>query len=148
MERLLLAVCVVAAAGLAVLTYSAWRDYRDSRPVSSGRPAPTPTVSVRAVEFTQPQPASTREVAPRLVLTAARGESWVAVRAGSETGASLYEGTLAQGDRLSYRRNRLWVRLGLPVNVDATIDGKPAPLPGGIATVMLRGGRLTPAASG
>jgi hypothetical protein len=87
-------------------------------------------------------------VAPRLVLTAARGESWVAVRAGSETGASLYEGTLAQGDRLSYRRNRLWVRLGLPVNVDATIDGKPAPLPGGIATVLLRDGRLTPAASG
>jgi hypothetical protein len=149
-ERLLLAIVALGVGALAIFTLAAWRDYRDAEPRqgAAATPAPVatqPTASVAAAEFT----GTTAEAAPtRLVLRAARGDSWLAVRVGSETGASLYEGTLVEGERLSYRRNRLWIRFGLPENVDARIDGEPVPLPAGVMTMLLRRGRLVPAETG
>jgi hypothetical protein len=49
---------------------------------------------------------------------------------------------MTQGERLSYRRKRLWIRFGLPDAVDATVDGDPAEIPDGVLTVLFRNGRL------
>ena len=68
----------------------------------------------------------TRPTSARLVLRATRGESWLLVRAGSETGELLYEGTLAPGRALRFVRNRLWLRVGAPANLDVRLNGEPA----------------------
>jgi hypothetical protein len=146
----LLLVVVVAAGVLAVATYGAWRNYRDSRPAAvSFSPV---SASARTASFARAEliPDRAGAVVPtsRLVLTAARGDSWVAVRAGSANGGRLFEGTLTRGDRISYRRDRLWIRFGLPANVDATVDGRKVPLPAGVATVLLDGARLKTVQSG
>ena len=61
----------------------------------------------------------------RLVLTAARGDCWLLVRAGSQAGRTLYENLLRRGQRLSFRRPGLWIRLGAPGNVDIRLNGRP-----------------------
>jgi len=150
LERLLFLIGVVAAAVLAVLVFAAWRDYRHSAPSHAVQttppPAPQPAASVAGAAFKSRDRA--QPAASHLVLTAARGESWVEVRAGSETAPSLYAQTLTRGKHLSYRRARLWIRFGLPVNIDATIDGKSVELPAGVADVLLHDGRLTTVQNG
>jgi hypothetical protein len=141
---LVLLVAFIAIGGLFAATFLAWNDYRESAPepvTSAVRPAPPPTSSVAAAAFRPPR----RERPDLLVLTASRGPSWVAVRSNSESGDILYQGTLTQGERLRYRMERLAITLGLPTNVDATLAGKPLALPAGVATVLLRDGRLTDA---
>lgn len=65
----------------------------------------------------------------RLVLTATNGDSWLLVRAGSATGATLHEGTLQQGKQLAFIRKpflyrKLWVAVGRPGNVVALVNGR------------------------
>jgi Domain of unknown function (DUF4115)/DivIVA protein len=62
----------------------------------------------------------------RLVLRATHGDSWLSVRVGSETGELLYEGTLVRGRTLRFVRNRLWLRVGEPANLDVRLNGEPA----------------------
>lgn len=151
-ERILVIIGLAAAGVLAFFTVIAWRDYRDSAPTATVRattPPPPPVVATTTV--TEPvvtPPAPAIPPASTLVLRATRGDSWVAVRADSDSGARLFEGILAQGEQRRFRRERLWVRFGLPENVDATLNGERVELPTGVATVVVRGGRLTTVESG
>src|SRR5205823_4280695 len=127
LEQVIFGIGLVAIAGLAILTLSAWRNYHDTAPgsasVAAAAPAPPPaTTSVASAEFKAPVQA--RPSASLVVLTAARGDSWVEVHVGSATGKALYAGTLTQGNRVHYRKSRLWIRLGRSSNLDATVDGK------------------------
>ncbi|MFN2468041.1 MAG: DUF4115 domain-containing protein [Gaiellaceae bacterium] len=74
---------------------------------------------------------------PAVRLTAARGDCWAEVRVVSESGSVLYSGILARGQARTFRGKRLWIRLGAPENVDATIDRKPASIPGGTLNVIV-----------
>lgn len=56
--------------------------------------------------------------------------SWLEIRSGSSTGKLLYSGTLAEGQELHYRGQRLWARFGSAGNVAIVIDGKPLQLTG------------------
>ena len=88
-------------------------------------PAPPPaTVHVRATTTTHTTP-----VTPRLahvVLVAVRGPCWIEVRSGSRR---LYQKELVLGERALFTGKRLWIRLGAPWNVDATVNGKARQLP-------------------
>ena len=135
---------LVAIAGLAILTFSAWKSYHDSAPGATA-PAttstqPAATNSVASAEFQAPPPSQPTK--SLVVLSAPRGDSWVEVHVGSASGRSLYADTLKQGQRIHYRQSRLWMRLGRSSNLDATVDGKPATLPFGTASVVVRDGRL------
>jgi hypothetical protein len=80
----------------------------------------------------------------KLTLTAARGDSWVELRAGSSTGRQLYAGILAASRTISFPGRRFWLSLGAASNVDARFGGRPVRgLPGGVATVTIDGGKLT-----
>jgi cytoskeletal protein RodZ len=61
-----------------------------------------------------------------LVLRATDGDCWVLVRSGSESGEVVYEGTLRAGSTLRFglKKQKLWVRLGAPWNVEAKARGK------------------------
>lgn len=96
-------------------------------PIPSREPPPVTTAPQPA---TEPPPATTtgRQPQPgdaRLVVTATRGESLLAVRADSEDGKALYEGVLVRGRSISLFGPRLWIRLGAAENVDLTLDDRP-----------------------
>ncbi|HXF98135.1 MAG TPA: DUF4115 domain-containing protein, partial [Gaiellaceae bacterium] len=98
-----------------------------------------------------PRPASAASrpeaAAVRIALVAARGDCWLLVRAGSARGRVLYEGTLRHGDTIRFRRERLWLRLGAPWNVDVRLDGRPyaglAPMREPVNVVVTRAGIRT-----
>jgi cytoskeleton protein RodZ len=103
--------------------------------------APAPQ-SPSAPAEKQPPPAP-----PQLVLAAARGDSWLSVRLGSADGKLLYEETLKQGGRARFSLKRpLWIRIGAPASVDATVGGKRARLPDDPVTLIADASGIRPAA--
>lgn len=75
-------------------------------------------------------PTRPRRVTPvpkqaRVVLTATRGNCWLLVRVESDAGPVLYENTLTRGQSVTFTRRVLWIRLGAPGEVDATLNGRP-----------------------
>jgi Helix-turn-helix domain/RodZ C-terminal domain len=82
---------------------------------------------------------------PTLVLTAARGSCWLSVRIGSDAGPTVFERTLQQGQTVRFGlRRALWIRLGAPWNLDATIGGRPviSALPPRTGNVIVTAGGL------
>jgi cytoskeleton protein RodZ len=125
----LVLVVVLVAALLGVL---AWR-FGGAHHSPAASPGPRLTVAPRRPRRAVPSkvlPAPRKAEAriAHLVLRA-RDRCWVSVRAGSQEGPVLYEGTLSAGDVLRYTlaasRPQLWVRLGAPRNLAATLNGKP-----------------------
>ena len=117
---------VVFAAVLGVLAWQYGGSGSPSRPLSP----PTPLRSLPRAAPAKPPPRSQRSApqpAPALGLRAVRGSCWLDVHAFTATGKLIYTGTLAEGGTLRFSLRRpLWIRLGAPWNLDATIAGKPA----------------------
>jgi hypothetical protein len=59
------------------------------------------------------------------------------VSLGSRTGRYLFEGSLEEGQSLRFAGKRLWIRLGAPQNLEASLDGVPAGLPDDTASVVV-----------
>jgi len=90
-----------------------------SAPASAARSSTTtPTKATTAAVGENATPAVTR-----LRLTAARGSSWVLVRAGTSGGRVLYSGILNQGQSISVSSGVLWVSFGAAANLDARLNG-------------------------
>ncbi len=84
---------------------------------------------------------------PLLALTAARGSCWLSVRIGSSVGPTAYEQTLQQGQTARFGlRKPLWIRLGAPWNLDATIGRRPVTtaLPARTGDMLATAGGLRP----
>lgn len=76
-------------------------------------------------------------VRARFELAATRGPCWISVRLGTERGRLVWEGTLQQGRQARFFGRRLWIRLGAPWNVDASLNGRRVSLPGSIGNVVV-----------
>jgi hypothetical protein len=125
-----------------------------TRPVHVAKPPPTRTVTAATTTGATTTPtttavtttvsstaAATTTAAPPvkidLTLRAARGDSWVEVRAGSSTAAVLYTGTLAYGASRTFSGPApLWVRFGVAGNVDAVVNGRSSTMPAGTYSVL------------
>jgi transcriptional regulator with XRE-family HTH domain len=86
--------------------------------------------------------------AATLVLTAARGSCWLWVRLDSGTGPTVYQQTLQPGATVRFGlHRRLWLRLGAPWNLDATIGHRSLTtvLPARTANVYATAAGLAPA---
>jgi hypothetical protein len=81
-----------------------------------------------------------REPGPRfrLLLTAARGNSFVEVRNGGVNGRLVWEGTLEEGQTQRFTKyRRLWLDLEQPQNLNVRLNGRRiADLPGRAAVVV------------
>lgn len=146
-------VAVVGAAGvafLAVMTALAWLDYRHTGS-STAPAAQTVAAPSKRRAVSSNNGGLTLGVAPRrpakrltgLVLRAARGDSWVAVHAIAETGPTVFEGTLSKGQALHVAKRRVWLRVGAPLNLNATVNGRRLRLPTNTASLLLSGTRLS-----
>jgi transcriptional regulator with XRE-family HTH domain len=137
---------VVFAAVLGVLAWQFGGSGSSSRPLS----APTPLRSLPRPAPPKPPPRpqpTTPQPAPALSLRAVRGSCWLDVHAFTASGKLIYTGTLAEGGTLRFSLRRpLWIRLGAPRNLDATIAGKPAVgLPTQTANVVVTRTGIRPA---
>jgi hypothetical protein len=104
---------------------AAFRPPRPTRRTTT--PAPTPA----------PQTVKHTATVARIVLAASRGRCWLSVHIGSATGPSLFERTLQLGQTARFVSKRLWIRIGAPWNVDATLNGKSVQLPASTASVVV-----------
>ena len=73
----------------------------------------------------------------RIVLVASRGPCWLSVHIGSATGQPIFERTLQPGRTARFISTRLWIRIGAPWNLDATLDGKTVQLPATTGNVLV-----------
>jgi RodZ C-terminal domain len=73
------------------------------------------------------------------VLVASRGPCWLSVHIRSAAGQTVFERTLqsSQTARFTLTHRNLWMRIGAPWNLDATLDGKPIQLPAATGDVVV-----------
>jgi len=107
---------------------------------AAGAPAPaTPRTG---------RPATGRASRPRkpavatLVLRATRGPCWLSVRQRSEHGRRLFEGALEPGESRRLSDRRLWIRIGAPWNLEASLAGRRLSLPQTVANVVVTAGGI------
>jgi hypothetical protein len=132
-RRLLVVVPVALAVGLVAWGFSL--DSGNHHRAAFGPPLP----HTRASTTTPPPAPSTATQKPvhaRIALVATRGPCWLSVRLGSDTGRLLYERTLEHGQTVGFSGPRLWIRIGAPWNLDATLNGKRVQLPGSLGNVV------------
>jgi hypothetical protein len=115
----IVAVTVLLVVGLSGLG----SDSEGETPLPGTTTGPTTTTEGSGATTT-----GTTGVAPappaRLVLTAARGSSYVQVRNGGVNGKLVWEGTLEQGQtQRFFKYRRLWLDLDDPANLDARLNG-------------------------
>ncbi len=114
-------------------------------PPATKTPTPPPTPPAHQPATSSKSPTS--RPLPLLALTAARGSCWLSVRIGSRAGPTVYEQTLQQGQTARFGlRKQLWIRLGAPWNLDATIGGHPvaSELPHRLGDVLATAAGLRP----
>jgi hypothetical protein len=125
--RLLVIPLLAVAIGL-----FSWRLVGGGGGRQAARPAPPPTtVHVRATTTTRTTP---RPRLAHVALVAARGPCWLEVRSGEKV---LYANELAQGRRALFTGKRLWIRIGAPWNLQATVNGKSIALPADTGNIVV-----------
>lgn len=85
----------------------------------------------------RPVPAKPSPKRAQIAFIASRGPCWLSVRLGSSGGQVVYERTLQPGQRAQFGGKQLWIRIGAPWNVDATLNGKRVALPVSVADVIV-----------
>jgi hypothetical protein len=102
--------------------------------------APAP-VRIRRRRFTPVAPPTHARsaTASRIVLVASRGPCWLSVHISSAAGQTVFERTLqpSQTARFTLAHRHLWMRIGAPWNLDATLNGKPIQLPAATGDVVV-----------
>lgn len=141
-RRVLDARLVVIPVAVAIGLF-AWRMASGGGNHEKAATVPAP-VHVAASTVKRGPPAPPRPQTARFDLVATRGPCWLSVRLGSDTGRLLYERTLEAGQRARFVANRLWLRIGAPWNVDATLNGKRAQLPTALANILVTPQALRP----
>jgi helix-turn-helix protein/uncharacterized protein DUF4115 len=123
---------VVALAGIVavtILVVVAWKFGSSGANTSDLLPGTRSSVTTNSTPTNGTTSEATRPAAPaprlaKLVLTAADGDSWLRVRAGSARGELLYEGTLQQGQVQRFVKwKRLWIELGAPAYLVPKLNG-------------------------
>jgi hypothetical protein len=114
----------VAVAGVAIWLVGAQQGTK-KHVAQPQRPATKPQVVVPE----PPRNLTPRPQLARLTLRATRGACWLDARAGSPTGTELRSGMLESGHSLRLQGKRIWIRLGDPTVLDATLDGRRVALP-------------------
>jgi cytoskeleton protein RodZ len=119
---------VVALAGIVAVTVLVVVGLSGLGSDSGGETPPgttPPTTTGDGEETTGGDGAGAQGRRARLVLTAARGDSFVQVRSGGVGGRLLYEGTLEEGQTQRFvKSRRLWLDLDDPQSLNATLNGR------------------------
>jgi hypothetical protein len=123
----------LAAIGLvAALVIVAWKSGGSNRVQQLDNAPAVQTPAAR-------RPAVVKPTSAHLVVVAKRGNSLLEVHAGSPAGRLLFQGTLLRGKSVALDGKRLWLGLGTPRNLDATLNGHSVRLRGASVVVTAAG---------
>ena len=89
-----------------------------------------------------------RPNASRLLVHATTGNSLLQVRVNGAAGALLYQGTLERGQRVSFIRNKLWLNIGTPENIELKLNGRLLRVGAAKPCVLIVTKRILPAGPG
>jgi cytoskeleton protein RodZ len=133
---------LTAIAVMTALVIAAWKFSAGSS--SRSAPVSAPTAAGPAAKSRAAKPrAATRA---NLFVTAAHGDCWLEVHAGSAGGRLLYEGTLQQGQSQRFLARRLWVNARVPGNLSVKLNGELVSIGSRAAVVVLiTANSITPA---
>jgi cytoskeletal protein RodZ len=92
-----------------------------------------------------PQALVAQPALARVILTASNGRCWLDAHQGSAAGKQLYIGVLEQGQTARLQGSRLWIRLGAPDALTATLNGRRLTLPNGTANLIVTASGIHPA---
>jgi pyruvate/2-oxoglutarate dehydrogenase complex dihydrolipoamide acyltransferase (E2) component len=130
----LVALASILVVGAAVAGLAAWRLGGTSNTPPQAQPSGSASVAAAAPPPTAQANTTPAKVKPKPIvsaapaftrISAARGRSWLLVRAGGPNGKVVYEGILEQGQTKRFQlQPRLWVRMGRPSALDVTLAGK------------------------
>jgi hypothetical protein len=130
------AIAAACLAALLLLGLLAWHSGRERTTTATPTTRASPPATTGAVTApAAPKP----PVQAKLVLRAV-GRCWLEAHVGSREGRTVYSGTLEAGEQARFVARRLWIRLGAPWNLTATLNGEPESLPGGIANILVTPG--------
>jgi hypothetical protein len=125
---------VIALAGIVAVTVLVLVGLREAGADPENEPPIVPattgqTTQESATETTGGSAPAAEQTRPvrraKLVLTAARGDCWMQVRAGGVNGKLLFEGTVEQGQTQRFvKYKRLWLEIGAPGNLNAKLNGR------------------------
>jgi hypothetical protein len=134
----LLVVAVLVFAGIGVKDKSDAGTPSASDRSGGGTIAYAPTTTATPAAISDPPASVARHATPAvLVVTAARGDCWLEVHRGSQTGAVRYAATLPLGQTIRFQGSRFWVRFGGAANVDVRFGGRPVAVPSGTVALVL-----------
>ena len=144
----IVAVTVLVVVGLSGLG----SDSDGETPLPGTTTEPTTTAAAPGATTTSAGDAGEAAAGPkaRLVLTAARGDSFLQVRDGGVNGRLVWEGTLEQGQTQRFvKYRRLWIDLDEPQNLNAKLNGRRvADFPTEAAVVVVTPGRVRTISTG
>ena len=123
-ERNMVLLTVIGIAVVTALVIGAW-NYGGGGSRETSIPNISPTVVHR-------EPTSQAVFTVRAV----RGASLLVVRKGWATGDVLFQGTLERGQSQRFVAKRLWLSVGKPENLEATLNGRPTTLGSGCRQVV------------
>jgi cytoskeleton protein RodZ len=113
------------------------RPARSRAAVAKAAGTPAPAAPRAAGASTGQAGRARRATAAAIVLRATQGRCWLSVRVGSERGRHLFEGTLEQGESRRFADEQLWIRIGAPWNLKASLAGRPLSLPKTVANLVV-----------
>jgi transcriptional regulator with XRE-family HTH domain len=131
-DRLALAIPIAAV----LVGLIAWQTTRGGGSTHKALPISPPPPTAPTVSPPRPRSPARSPAIARLAFVAARGPSWLAVHIGSAAGPAVYVRTLEPGQTARFVSRRLWVRIGAPWNLDATLNGKSVSLPASTGNVL------------
>jgi cytoskeletal protein RodZ len=92
---------------------------------------------------TAPRPRKAKPALARVVLTASNGRCWLEAHLDSAAGKQLYSGVLEQGQTTRLQGRRLWMRLGAPSALTATLNGRGVTLPSATGNIIVTPGGIS-----
>ena len=112
------------------LVIAAWKFGSGGKQRYSNLNAPNATPPPAQVRQRAHHPVRPIRPAAHVILTAANGDCWLQIFAGSPSGRLLFEGTLDRGKAQTWTRPRLWVNAGAPHSLVVRVNGRLQQLPG------------------
>lgn len=147
---------VLALVGIAVVTgivIGAWRFVPHRSGTPSVQPATSQGTGAGAGKATRAAtaPAAGRRasgaagarrpvvgtVSPVKLVLRAKANTWVEVHDTSAAGRLIFQGTIERGESQRFTAKRLWLNVGSPVKLSATVNGHAVTLPGGAQPKVL-----------
>ena len=130
LERRGVLLALVGIAALFALVIAAWKfSGNDNQQIPNlgtqkTKPSTKPSTTARHRQHV------VRNKPIRFFVFAATGSSWLEIRNYSVSGAQLFTGTLDFHKGLFFAKRRLWIDIGRPAVLKASINGRPVTFPG------------------